>query len=200
VRAGTLTAMLLVGGKSRRMGTDKATLMMAFERLWQRQLGVLRELEPETLWISARFRPDWCPGEIEVVRDVPPSRGPLSGIAAALARLQTSHLLAMAIDMPQMTAAHIRKLLSCARPGCGVVPINENWFEPLCALYPAEASDVALHSLAQGQLSLQEFARSLSQRNWIKHYQVLDSEKHLYLNLNEPAPDSLRNSIPGSKP
>jgi molybdopterin-guanine dinucleotide biosynthesis protein A len=179
--------MLLVGGKSRRMGTDKATLMMAGERLWQRQLGVLHELAPEKLWISARARPDWCPEDIEVILDQPPSRGPLSGIAAALARLQTSHLLVLAIDMPQMTVEHIRKLLSCAQPGCGVVPINENWFEPLCAVYPAEASNGALRALAQGQLSLQNLVRDLSQGNRIKSYEVLDGEKHLYFNFNESA-------------
>jgi molybdopterin-guanine dinucleotide biosynthesis protein A len=180
--------MLLVGGESRRMGTDKATLIVGGERLWQRQLGVLRELAPDTLWISARARPDWCPKDIEVIVDEPPSRGPLSGIAAALARLQTSHLLALAIDMPRMTTAHIKKLLSCAQAGCGVAPKNENWFEPLCAVYPAEASDVALRALSQGQLSLQHLVRDLSQRNWIQGYEILDGEKHLYLNFNESTP------------
>jgi molybdopterin-guanine dinucleotide biosynthesis protein A len=178
--------MLLVGGESRRMGTDKATLMVGGERLWQRQLGVLRELTPDTLWISARARPDWCPEDVEVILDESPSRGPLSGIAAALARLRTSHLLSLAVDMPQMTAAHLRKLWSCTESGRGVVPANENWFEPLCAIYPAESSDAARHALSQGQLSLQNFAQNLSQRNWITRYEILASEKDLYRNHNEP--------------
>lgn len=177
--------MLLVGGQSRRMGTDKATLMVAGERLWQRQLGVLRELTPDVLWISARARPDWCPENVEAILDEPPSRGPLSGITAAFERLRTSHLLALAIDMPQMTAAHIGILWSCAEARRGVVPVNQNWFEPLCAIYPAEASDLALCALSQGQLSLQDFARDLSRRNWTTSYDIPDGEKHLYLNLNE---------------
>jgi molybdenum cofactor guanylyltransferase len=184
----TLTAMLLVGGESRRMGIDKAMLVLAGEHLWQRQLGVLRELKPDTLWISARARPAWCPEDVDAVLDEPPSRGPSSGIAAALARIRTSHLLALAIDMPQMTVAHIRKLLSCVRAGCGVVPINENRFEPLCAVYPAEASEVALQALAQGELSLQGLAQNLSRRNWINSYPIPDNEKHLYFNWNESAP------------
>ena len=181
----TLTAMLMVGGQSRRMGTDKATLMIGGQRLWQRQLGLLRELAPDTLWISARSRPDWCPEGIEVIVDEPPSRGPLSGIAAALARLQTSHLLVLAIDMPQMTATHIQKLWSCAEPSRGVMPVNEDWFEPLCAIYPAEASEPAGYSLAQGELSLQNLAQNLGFGNRIKRYEILESEKSLYLNLNE---------------
>jgi len=171
------------------MGADKATMMMGGERLWQRQLSVLRELAPDTLWISARARPDWCPDDLEVILDEAPSRGPLSGIAAALTRLQTPHLLALAIDMPQMTTAHIQKLCSCAEAGCGVVPANENWFEPLCAVYPAEASDAAHRALSQGQLSLQDFARDLNRGNRIRRYEIQDSEKHFYLNLNEPEPD-----------
>ena len=178
--------MLLVGGQSRRMGTDKAMLMMGGERLWQRQLGVLRELAPEVLWISVRFRPEWCPEDAEVIADEPPSRGPLSGIAAALARLRTSHLLTLAIDMPQMTAAHIRKLWSRAETGRGVLPANENWFEPLCAIYPVEASDLARRALSQGELSLQHLARALNQGSLAMRYEIPDSEKHLYLNLNEP--------------
>jgi molybdopterin-guanine dinucleotide biosynthesis protein A len=177
--------MLLVGGQSRRMGTDKAMLMMGGERLWQRQLGVLREVAPERLWISARARPDWCPEDVEAILDEPPSRGPLSGIAAALARLRTSHLLVLAIDMPQMTAAHVRKLWSRAKAGRGVVPINENWSEPLCAIYPAETSETALRALSQGRLSLQNFASDLIDGNWIKRYEIPDAERHLYLNLNE---------------
>lgn len=184
----TLTAMLLVGGQSRRMGSDKATLTIDGQRLWQRQLGVLREVAPETLWISARARPDWCPQDMEVILDEAPSRGPLSGIAAALARLRTSHLLALAIDMPQMTAAHIRKLWSCARPGCGVVPVNEDWFEPLCAVYPAEASEVGQGALSHGRLSLQNLARKLCEANRITRYEIPVAEKNLYLNLNEWGP------------
>jgi molybdopterin-guanine dinucleotide biosynthesis protein A len=188
----TLTAMLLAGGQSRRMGTDKATLMVNGERLWQRQLGVLREVAPDVLWISARVRPDWCPEDVGVILDEPPSQGPLSGIVAALTRLRTSHLLALAIDMPQMTGAHIRKLWSYVEMGRGVVAINENWFEPLCAIYAAEASDAARRALSQGQLSLQDFAQNLSHRGCTKSYEIPESEKHLYLNLNEPGPADTR--------
>lgn len=180
--------MLLVGGQSRRMGTDKATLMIGGQWLWNRQLGILRELAPDAIWISARARPSWCPEGIEVILDEAPSRGPLSGITAALGRLQTSHLLALAIDMPQMTAEHIRTLWSGAEAGRGVMPVNENWFEPLCAIYPAEASEVARDALTQGKLSLQNLAHNLSQGNRMTRYEIPEAEKNLYLNLNEWGP------------
>src|SRR5437867_2135004 len=96
----TLTAVLFAGGESRRMGADKAMLEIGGEPLWARQLRRLRELQPERILISARSKPAWCPAEIETVLDEPPSRGPLSGLAAALKIIQTTHLLALAIDLP----------------------------------------------------------------------------------------------------
>jgi molybdenum cofactor guanylyltransferase len=180
----TLTALLLAGGESRRMGTDKATLMLAGEPLWQRQMRCLRELSPHALWVSARTRPAWCPKDVPVVMDAPRSRGPLSGIAAALALLRTSHLMALAIDLPQMTGAHLRKLSTLAEPECGVIPWTGEWFEPLCAVYPARASVLACQALEQGRLSLQKLVHALCENHLLKQYSVLDAEKAYYLNAN----------------
>ena len=187
LRSMTLTAVLFAGGLSRRMGTDKATLTLAGGPLWARQLKLLRELEPQSLWVSARERPAWCPPDIEVVPDAPPSRGPLSGIAAVLPRLQTTHLLALAIDLPHMTAEQLRKLLAAAQPGCGVIPINGDYFEPLCAIYPAEAAAVAADMLGADKLSLQDLAQALLHQNLLAPYPLAEPEKQFFHNLNTPA-------------
>jgi molybdopterin-guanine dinucleotide biosynthesis protein A len=115
--------MLLAGGSSRRMRVDKATLMIAGEPLWQRQLRVLSGLRPETLWVSGQSGLRWCPIGTEIVTDKMPSRGPLSGVAEGLCLLKTSHLLVLAIDLPQMTTNHLRKLFGLAKPGKGVIPL-----------------------------------------------------------------------------
>src|SRR6185312_4789201 len=88
----TLTAMLMAGGKSHRMGKDKATIVFGGGALWQRQLSILKSLDAQTICVSARTRPAWCPSEVETVFDLIPNRGPLSGIAAGLSSLRTSHL------------------------------------------------------------------------------------------------------------
>ncbi len=182
----TLTAMLMAGGESRRMGVDKTTMIFEGEPLWQRQLRLLKSLKPQTLWISARVRPAWCPQDAETILDAAPSLGPLSGITAGLSQLRTSHLLVLAVDMPDMAAPHLRKLIELAVPGCGVVPRKNNLFEPLCAVYPAEASIPAIKALAQGDASLQRLISDLLVMKRVRTYELPESEFPLYRNLNTP--------------
>jgi molybdopterin-guanine dinucleotide biosynthesis protein A len=182
----TLTAVLFSGGSSRRMGEDKAGLVFDGKPLWSRQLRLLRELQPDALWVSARSRPAWCPLEIEVVLDAPPSRGPLSGLSAALSRLQTTHLLALAVDLPQMTAEHLRKLWSLAKPGCGVLPMAGDFFEPLCAIYPAAAASAAKDALASDDVSMQSLAQRLVQESRAQIHPLSEADRLVYLNVNTP--------------
>jgi molybdopterin-guanine dinucleotide biosynthesis protein A len=183
----TLSAILLAGGQSRRMGVDKATILISGEPLWQRQLRILRELEPRALWVSARATPSWSAPPIEVLADKPPSCGPLSGVAAGLRRLETSHLLVLAIDLPRMTTDHLRKLWGLARAGVGVIPSHGDYFEPLCAIYPAEALTEAEESLASGDASLQRFAHNLLNRSHAEIHVLTPEERPLYLNMNTPS-------------
>jgi molybdopterin-guanine dinucleotide biosynthesis protein A len=169
------------------MGADKATLQFAGEPLWARQLRLLRELKPDVLWISARVRPHWCPDDVQAVVDEPPSRGPLTGLTATLRKIQTSHLLALAIDMPRMTVEPLRQLWLQAKPGCGVVPSRNGLLEPLCAIYPAEAASDAVIALAKGEdVSLQSFVGSLCRKNLMRVDSVNESEWHFFKNANTP--------------
>ena len=182
----TITGLLLAGGQSTRMGRDKATLVIHATPLWARQLALLRALEPQALVISARQAPAWAPSDVLVIPDRPPSRGPLSGIAAALARLNTSHLLALAIDLPRMTGEHLQYLVSLATASTGVIPQNQNHFEPLAAVYPKQAAPLAERALNSGDASLQSFARKLFQVGLAQPYVLSVHERALYQNLNTP--------------
>jgi molybdopterin-guanine dinucleotide biosynthesis protein A len=148
---------------------------------------LLRDLQPDALVISARECPAWCPQEIEVVLDAPPSRGPLSGLVAVLQRIPTTHLLALAVDLPQMRVDHLRKLQMLAKPNLGCVPSNEDCFEPLAAIYPAAAKEIAADVMSQGKLSLQNFIQQLVREGLVETYSLSDSEKSFYRNMNTPA-------------
>ena len=180
----TLTAVLFVGGESRRMGADKATRLWDGEPLWARQLRTLRELSPEKILISARTKPVWCPTEIETVLDEPPPCGPLGGLAAALKQIQTTHLLALAVDLPQMNSDYLRGLWRQAQPGLGVVPEQAGFFEPLCAVYPVAAVMHAAGEIQAGRLTLQDFIRRLLAMKLMLAKKITAPD--LFWNVNTP--------------
>src|ERR1051325_7089337 len=108
----SFSAVLLAGGQSRRMGRDKAMIAFRNAPLWQHQLELLRKLEPAQLLVSAATDPSRRPPDVEFVADAQPSRGPLSGISAALSLVTNDHLLALAVDMPFMTENYLRSLFN----------------------------------------------------------------------------------------
>lgn len=181
-----VSAVLLAGGESRRMGEDKATLLFRGEPLWQVQLDLLRKLEPAEILISARIDPVWRPNEYEFVPDDPPSRGPLSGLTVTLARMRTKHLLALAIDMPFMNERYLRSLCEWIEPGCGVLPKIDNRAEPLAAIYPAEARMDFTMALIGTNFSLQQLTARLADAARMRVVPVKDADVELFRNLNEP--------------
>jgi molybdopterin-guanine dinucleotide biosynthesis protein A len=179
-----LSAVLLAGGESRRMGRDKATLSYRGKPLWQIQLELLRQLTPQEIFISARSDPDWRPADIQFVADDPPSRGPLSGLAASLDRISTSHLLALAIDMPWMSGKYLEFLCAQIEPGRGVVPKIGDRAEPLAAIYPRGAALHISSALTGSDCSLQSLIRHLVTAGKLQEISVEEREKKLFLNLN----------------
>ena len=182
----SISAVLLAGGKSRRMGEDKATILFRSVPLWKIQLELLRQLEPHELFVSARTDPVWHPADAQFVADQMPSRGPVSGIAAALSRISSDHLLVLAIDMPFMTENYLRGLCERVRTGSGIVPVIESRFEPLAAVYPREVCHDVVATLSGNDFSLQSLISKLIAANKLEPVQVSKEEKALFHNLNEP--------------
>lgn len=182
----TLSAVLLAGGESRRMGTDKATALFAGAPLWKRQLRLLRLLEPEEVFVSARMEPVWRPPDVPLVLDKPPSRGPMTGIAAALAVMKTSHLLALAVDMPFVTKADVLTLVSSTKNGCGAVPLVRNRAEPLAAIYAKESEPEFAAALSGSDTSVQLLITSLSEIGQVQLVEVSGEAAERYRSVNWP--------------
>lgn len=167
------------------MGRDKATLLFHGKPLWQIQLQLLRRLKAAEIFVSARTDPVWRPADVQFVADDPPSRGPLSAIAASLAQMQTAHLLALAIDMPFMSEQYLKFLCDQIEPGKGVVPTIDSGAEPLAAIYPREADTDFRSALAGIDFSLQSVVRRLVESGKLRQVRVKEHETKLFLNVNE---------------
>ena len=180
----TFSAVLVAGGESRRMGTDKATFLFCEKPLWQVQLETLRRLRPAEIFVSARTDPSWRPADVQFIADIPPSCGPLSGVAASLAKIHTTHLLALAIDMPFMTENYLRSMCDAIEPGRGVVAKVGNRAEPLAALYPREAEINFRTALAGSDFSLQNVVRRLVTSGKLLEISVTKQQRALFRNVN----------------
>jgi molybdopterin-guanine dinucleotide biosynthesis protein A len=188
----TFSAVLLAGGESRRMGTDKATFLFRGKPLWQIQLETLEKLRPKEIFVSARNDPPWRREDVLFVADVPPSRGPLSGLAASVSRMGTSHLLALAIDLPWMSNKYLRFLCAQMEPGRGVLPKIGYRAEPLAAIYPREAAIETAEALAGTDFSLQSLVCDLVAVGKLRAIPVTQQDEKFFRNINEPADLELR--------
>lgn len=97
--------IVLAGGRSRRMGRDKALLEYGASTLLQHQVDTLAQVCGRVV-VSGDY-PNY-----DCVRDVRPDRGPLGGIDAAARQFGSSALLFLPVDMPAMTPDALRKLLA----------------------------------------------------------------------------------------
>jgi Molybdopterin-guanine dinucleotide biosynthesis protein A len=168
------------------MGKDKATIVFHRKPLWQIQIELLRKLKPKEILVSARSDLSWRPADVKLILDASPSRGPLSGLTAALVSMETDHLLVLAIDLPFMTTEHLRHLCSLTMNGSGVVPLIEGNAEPLAAIYPKEAQAVFCEALQGDNFSLQPIVRKLVARNMLLEIPISGPAREFYRNINEP--------------
>jgi molybdenum cofactor guanylyltransferase len=186
----TISAALLTGGESRRMGKDKATLIWNGRSLWQNQVEILRRLPARELLISARTDPAWRPADTVFVPDEPPSNGPISGIAAALRAITTTHLVVLAIDMPCMRSEYLRNLVSRVGTGSGLIPMIDGRAEPLAAVYGIGAGPYFDGALVGRDFSLRSVVQRLIGDGLLMEMPVHESEEFLFENLNRlPASD-----------
>ena len=180
------SAVLLAGGESRRMGQDKAGLEFEGVPLWKRQLATLRATSPAELFISGRMDGPYANTGIETVPDEQSGLGPIGGIVAALRRMKTNHLLVLAIDLPAITPEFLLGLLAVSWAHRGVVPILDDRFEPLAAVYPRRSLAHAEDCLHGPNRSLRHFATHAVSADLVMGW-VIDAEKRfLFRNLNSP--------------
>jgi molybdopterin-guanine dinucleotide biosynthesis protein A len=146
----SLGAVILCGGESRRMGRAKAWLPFGDERMLQRVARLAGTVARPIVVVAAPGQelPDLA-ADIVVVRDPISGRGPLQGLAAGLAALPDSTLVAYATatDVPFLEPGWMSRSVELSDGFDLVIPFVGGFHHPLAALYRPSAVLPAIDSL-----------------------------------------------------
>jgi molybdopterin-guanine dinucleotide biosynthesis protein A len=146
---GGAEGFVLAGGRSTRMGRDKASLEVAGRPLVEHMLAKLRS-------VGLRARVAGAQVDLtkfaEVTADAFPGCGPLAGIEAALRATDAQRNLCVAVDLPLLPAAWLRYLLERAEAtgAAATIPYAGGRPQPLCAVYRRELLPLVSGALQAG--------------------------------------------------
>lgn len=141
-----MIGVILAGGESTRMGTDKAWVTVADRPMYE-WVGQALEQVTGRVIVAGRAEPL---GRYESVPDVGEAyRGPLSGLFAASNAHPSDPLLVVAVDQPWVQASTLRTV-RLQFTELAVVPVDGGARQVLCAAYPAGLADLCAQELAAG--------------------------------------------------
>ncbi len=178
---------VLAGGRSSRMGTDKARLFVGGETLLARQLRLLRDAGAVERLVVGRGGEDFShEADVRFIPDRRLGAGPLAGLEAALGAGTFGPTLVLAVDLPFLTVGLLRDLVHKGGAEVGVVPVRAGRPEPLVALYPPAARDEVTRRLNAGELALQPLVQAGLAAGWLKPWPISDADAVQFTNWNRP--------------
>jgi molybdopterin-guanine dinucleotide biosynthesis protein A len=187
--AAPFSAIVLAGGRSTRMGREKALLEVEAVPMWRRQQELLRQAGAAEVFLSVRPSQDWSrrvSGFSAILHDSVSQGGPMIGITAGLERSATPWLAVLAIDLPAMTAEWFRRLQALTALGIGAVGKHEGKFEPLAAIYPREIMTRLWESVARAEYSLQPLLAAAVAAGEMRVHEISPTELAWFENWNAP--------------
>jgi molybdopterin-guanine dinucleotide biosynthesis protein A len=184
------SAAILAGGRASRFGgQDKSALVIDGQTILARQIAELSQVTADLLMVGGD--PPAAPAAlVRHVGDIVPGCGPLGGLHAALSEARAPIVAVVACDMPFVSAALFRFLLSIAhgrdRPDV-VVPRTAEGYHPLCAVYTRACLEPIGRRLADGRLRVDGLFGDVNVRVVAPEALVpFGDPRRLLANLNTP--------------
>ena len=157
MKAENISGIVLAGGFSRRMGTDKAELTLGGLTLLELQVRKLRQIGITDIMVSGYGKPMEGTRAIE---DIYPHKGPMSGIHACLKTAKTEACLVVSVDVPLFPAEWLGKLVQ-AHNGPVTMLCHGNEIEPLLAVYDSDLASRAEELILSGDRSVRSLFAGL---------------------------------------
>ena len=182
-----LDGIVLAGGKSRRLGVDKALLSLGGAPLLQTVVQRVSQVCPRVIVAvdrPGRYRRLRLP--VRFVADASAGLGPLAGLQSGLQACSTAHALVVACDLPFLNVDLLRYMAGLPRSYQALVPRSAGREHPLHAVYARSCLPEVDALLAAGGGSMQELLDRLDVR-WLDERDLrrFDPDGLSLLNLNE---------------
>ena len=182
-----IAGLVLAGGRSSRMGRDKALLTLAGETLLARNCRQLQQAGCARVFISGEHRAGAAidNDSIRAIPDLTADQGPVGGILSVMEQLQGNYdwLLIIAVDMPRLTAEELRPLLhNLDAAGAGRY-VADSHFPLLLAISDAHINTIReqLESDTKRGRSLYRLLKNLGVSEW-----QMAADEGQYINVNTP--------------
>ena len=185
-----MTSIILAGGKSLRLGRNKALQVIEGKSLVQWVVDRLAILSTEIVIATAHGEAIPCSSaaRIKTVADIYPGKGPLVGIYSGLIASSNSRAIVVGCDTPFLSVS----LLEYMTQGCStfdvIVPRIKNKLEPLCAVYSKNCSVPIQGLLEQDELRIRKLF-SMVKVKYIGEDEInsFDPEHLSFFNINSQA-------------
>jgi molybdopterin-guanine dinucleotide biosynthesis protein A len=162
-----IVVIVLAGGQSSRMGTDKALLEIEGKSLLQRACEVAATLTPEVYVMTAwpdRYR-STITEKSQFLVEYNPGSGPLVALTQALTEIPADWILLLACDLPLLDAQIIQnwatQLTAIPQSTLAIVPYQNSRWEPLCGFYRQQSLTSLQSFIDQGGRSFQKWLNQI---------------------------------------
>ena len=180
------TGFITAGGRSSRMGADKAWLEIGGQPLIERTLASVRAVT-SSVAIIANTEGYGSLG-VPVLADVHQGVGPLEAVRVALSNTETNRVLLVACDLPFLTPELFSLLLSIPSTSQAVVPLSsDNQLEPLCAIYCKDSLEIVEDLIERGERKMAKLFEEVPTR-FVEFNEIreLDGANLFFENINTP--------------
>ncbi|MBI4428891.1 MAG: molybdenum cofactor guanylyltransferase [Ignavibacteriales bacterium] len=159
IKCENTTGVILAGGRSSRMGRDKALLTLGDKSFLERLADLLQELFPHVIVVSGRekkYEELGAPVFPDIILDC----GPLGGMHAGLCYSNTDYAFVVPCDLPLVNAELIHYVVERAQGEATVVSFAED-IQPLCGLFRTQLRFKIQTWLSRGDYSVKRFLKSI---------------------------------------
>lgn len=181
-----LAGIILAGGKSVRMGVNKAFITMSGQRIIDRTAALFSTLFRQVILVT-NSPLEYASLDLEIAVDLIPQTGPLAGIYTGLRYSSHPYSFVAGCDMPLISRAVLEHMIALCPRHDVIIPLLEDGYHPLHAVYSSRCIEPFEKLIRSGQFKITEIFPHVRVREvTAAELRPLDRELRSFVNLNTP--------------